>query len=77
MIPFNPMVWSCPTHGSLILRSPTAWTYGFMVGEKAHGAGFSPSAAASKGAFTPPDTIVLHLYGRYCNANKFARNGPL
>lgn len=24
------------------------------------------------GEFTPPDTIVLHLYGRYCNANRFA-----
>ncbi|MFN7919182.1 MAG: prolyl oligopeptidase family serine peptidase [Bryobacteraceae bacterium] len=24
------------------------------------------------GQFTPPDTIVLHLYGRFCNANKFA-----
>ncbi|MBI3679231.1 MAG: prolyl oligopeptidase family serine peptidase [Acidobacteria bacterium] len=24
------------------------------------------------GEFTPPDTIVLHLYGRYSNANKFA-----
>jgi pimeloyl-ACP methyl ester carboxylesterase len=24
------------------------------------------------GEFTPRDTIVLHLYGRYCNANKFA-----
>jgi pimeloyl-ACP methyl ester carboxylesterase len=24
------------------------------------------------GEFTPPDTIVLHLYGRYCNANKMA-----
>lgn len=24
------------------------------------------------GEFTPPDAIVLHLYGRYCNANKFA-----
>jgi acetyl esterase/lipase len=24
------------------------------------------------GEFTPPDTIVLHPYGRYCNANKFA-----
>ncbi|HYP15194.1 MAG TPA: prolyl oligopeptidase family serine peptidase, partial [Bryobacteraceae bacterium] len=24
------------------------------------------------GEFTPPNTIVLHLYGRYCNANKFA-----
>jgi dienelactone hydrolase len=24
------------------------------------------------GTFTPPDTIVLHPYGRYCNAYKFA-----
>jgi len=24
------------------------------------------------GEFTPPQTIVVHLYGRYCNANKFA-----
>ncbi len=24
------------------------------------------------GEFTPADTIVLHLYGRYCNANKLA-----
>ncbi len=24
------------------------------------------------GQFTPDDTIVLHPYGRYCNANKFA-----
>lgn len=24
------------------------------------------------GEFTPPATIVLHLYGRYCNANKLA-----
>jgi hypothetical protein len=26
----------------------------------------------SLGEFTPPDTIVLHPYGRYCNAFKFA-----
>ena len=26
----------------------------------------------SAGEFTPPDTFVLHLYGRYCNASKFA-----
>ena len=24
------------------------------------------------GEFTPPHTIVLHLYGRYCNASRFA-----
>ena len=26
----------------------------------------------SPGEFTPPDTVVLHPYGRYCNAFKFA-----
>jgi dienelactone hydrolase len=26
----------------------------------------------SPGPFTPPDTFVLHPYGRYCNANHFA-----
>jgi len=26
----------------------------------------------NKGEFTPRDTIVLHLYGRFCNASKFA-----
>jgi dienelactone hydrolase len=26
----------------------------------------------SRGEFAPPNAIVLHLYGRYCNANKFA-----
>ncbi|MGA3095028.1 MAG: prolyl oligopeptidase family serine peptidase [Bryobacteraceae bacterium] len=26
----------------------------------------------NRGQFTPPDAIVLHLYGRYCNASAFA-----
>ncbi|MBI4657822.1 MAG: prolyl oligopeptidase family serine peptidase [Verrucomicrobia bacterium] len=26
----------------------------------------------SPGEFVPPNSFVLHLYGRYCNANKFA-----
>src|SRR6266536_1718498 len=26
----------------------------------------------SPGEFSPPNAFVLHLYGRYCNANKFA-----
>jgi hypothetical protein len=26
----------------------------------------------SAGEFTPPNTFVLHLYGRYCNGNRFA-----
>src|SRR5260221_243022 len=31
-----------------------------------------PPPAADRAAFTPRDAIVLHLYGRYCNANKLA-----
>ncbi|HUR46378.1 MAG TPA: prolyl oligopeptidase family serine peptidase [Candidatus Saccharimonadales bacterium] len=27
---------------------------------------------SSAGEFTPPNTFVLHLYGRYCNGNRFA-----
>jgi pimeloyl-ACP methyl ester carboxylesterase len=33
---------------------------------------FLQDRTTNAGQFTPPDTIVLHLYGRYCNANKFA-----
>jgi dienelactone hydrolase len=33
---------------------------------------FINSRQQSPGEFTPPHTFVLHLYGRYCNANKFA-----
>jgi len=29
-------------------------------------------AQTSLGEFTPPDALVVHLYGRYCNANKLA-----
>jgi hypothetical protein len=33
---------------------------------------FLAERIANPGQFTPPDALVLHLYGRYCNANKFA-----
>ncbi|HYG78693.1 MAG TPA: prolyl oligopeptidase family serine peptidase [Planctomycetota bacterium] len=33
---------------------------------------FVASRHKDAGEFTPADTIVAHLYGRYCNANKFA-----
>lgn len=33
---------------------------------------FLTARQKSPGEFTPRDTIVLHLYGRYCNASKFA-----
>jgi pimeloyl-ACP methyl ester carboxylesterase len=33
---------------------------------------FLDARQRSAGDFTPPNAFVLHLYGRYCNANKFA-----
>jgi dienelactone hydrolase len=33
---------------------------------------FLQSRLKSAGEFTPADTIVCHLYGRFCNASKFA-----
>lgn len=46
------------------------WFHG--RGEKLSELSFVDQRRKSKGEFTPPDTIVLHLYGRYCNANKLA-----
>src|SRR5687768_17910198 len=31
-----------------------------------------PYTTLFRSRFTPPHAFVLHLYGRYCNANKFA-----
>lgn len=47
-----------------------AWFHG--RGENLTELSFVGDRLRSPGEFTPPDTIVLHLYGRYCNANKFA-----
>jgi Prolyl oligopeptidase family len=33
---------------------------------------FLTARQRTPGEFTPRDTIVLHLYGRFCNANRFA-----
>src|SRR5687768_9445391 len=46
------------------------WFHG--RGETLSELSFVEQRRKSKGEFTPPDTIVLHLYGRYCNANKLA-----
>ncbi|MGH9664456.1 MAG: prolyl oligopeptidase family serine peptidase, partial [Bryobacteraceae bacterium] len=47
-----------------------AWFHG--RGETLSELNFIYDREHNPGQFTPPDTIVLHLYGRYCNANKFA-----
>ncbi len=46
------------------------WCHG--RGEKLTELSFISGRERSAGEFTPPRAFVLHLYGRYCNANKFA-----
>jgi len=47
-----------------------AWFHG--RGETLSEVNFLTDRQRNPGEFTPRDTIVLHLYGRYCNANRFA-----
>jgi hypothetical protein len=47
-----------------------AWFHG--RGETLSEVNFLYDRQRSPGEFTPANTLVLHLYGRYCNANKFA-----
>jgi dienelactone hydrolase len=46
------------------------WFHG--RGEQLSELAFLGDRTRNPGEFTPADTIVLHLYGRYCNANRFA-----
>jgi pimeloyl-ACP methyl ester carboxylesterase len=46
------------------------WCHG--RGETLSELNFIDQRQKSPGEFTPPDAIVLHLYGRYCCANKLA-----
>jgi pimeloyl-ACP methyl ester carboxylesterase len=46
------------------------WCHG--RGEKLTELSFIHGRERSPGEFTPPNAFVLHSYGRYCNANKFA-----
>ncbi|MEP6537695.1 MAG: prolyl oligopeptidase family serine peptidase [Bryobacteraceae bacterium] len=47
-----------------------AWFHG--RGETLSEVNFLTDRMRNPGEFTPPNTIVVHLYGRYCNANRFA-----
>jgi len=56
-------------------RLPRKWRLDFWFhgrNEKLSEVNFLSERMTRPGEFTPADTIVLHLYGRYCNANKFA-----
>ncbi|MEZ5399285.1 MAG: prolyl oligopeptidase family serine peptidase [Bryobacteraceae bacterium] len=62
-----PPTWSPTAPGRWRLD---AWFHG--RNERLTELNFLDDRMKNEGQFTPPDTIVLHLYGRYCNANKFA-----
>jgi len=51
------------------------WLHG--RGEKLSELAFLDDRMKNKGEFTPPGAIVLHLYGRFCCANKFAGEADL
>ncbi len=58
---------------------PKDWKNGGRVDLWFHGRGetlsevnFLYERMNRPGEFSPPDALVLHLYGRYCNASKFA-----
>jgi len=52
-----------------------SWFHG--RGENLTELAFVNERQKSPGEFTPPNAFVLHLYGRYCNANKFAGEADL
>ena len=55
--------------------SPQHWrldTWFHGRGETLSEVNFLWDRERNAGEFTPPNTFVMHLYGRFCNANKFA-----
>jgi len=60
---------SYASHGTKNVRLDL-WFHG--RGETLSEVNFIDERKRSPGTFTPADTIVLHPYGRYCNAFKFA-----
>jgi hypothetical protein len=71
---------SVQPYGLVVPKSFTAETpYEFRLDLWCHGRGekltelsFLNGRQTSPGEFVPKNAFVLHLYGRYCNANKFA-----
>lgn len=62
-----PASWNAQSRGKWRLD---AWFHGRS--ETLSELNFIDERMKRPGEFTPRDTFVLHLYGRYCNANKFA-----
>ena len=68
--PYGLVIPSSVTANPMRPRRLDIWFHG--RGEALSEINFLTDREHSPGEFTPPDTIVLHPYGRYCNANRFA-----
>jgi len=68
--PFGLVIPASYTPGSAQPVRVDFWCHG--RGETLTEMAFVDQRQKSPGQFTPPDAIVVHLYGRYCCANKFA-----
>ncbi|MFT3881041.1 MAG: prolyl oligopeptidase family serine peptidase [Gemmatales bacterium] len=68
--PYGLVVPDTYTHKTLNNYRLDVWCHG--RGEKLTELAFVDQRSKSPGEFTPRDTFVLHPYGRYCCANKFA-----
>jgi len=68
--PFGLVIPASYTPGAAQPVRVDFWCHG--RGEKLSELAFMDQRQKSPGQFTPPDAIVLHLYGRYSCANKFA-----
>ena len=61
-----------PTYGANLPHRWRVDTWFHGRNEKLSEVNFLWDRMHNPGEFTPPNTIVVHLYGRYCNANKLA-----
>jgi hypothetical protein len=68
--PYGMVIPATWTPGDTRKRRLDFWMHG--RDEKLTELRFIDQRRKSMGEFTPPDTFVLHLYGRLCNASKFA-----
>src|SRR5690349_5596626 len=68
--PYGLVVPATYQPGSAHRHRLDVWCHG--RGETLSELNFLQGRMTSPGDFTPPDAFVLHPYGRYCNANKFA-----
>lgn len=61
------------TWGGNADRKPRpAWIWNHGRGDTLSELAFMAQRSKSAGEFEPPDTFVIHPYGRFCNATKFA-----